>query len=209
MRLYARSGRQLLLQILGDLGLVIWVFLWLFVAWITHDAVLQFTVPVENAGGTLGVLSVGLNAAAIAVGTTPIAGDALRVPFEQLAGGMGDAHEQADLMAVLIDQAAVVLTVVVFAVPVVAYLVKWLPARVTFIWRSREYGKFLLCGAGAEFFALRAIATAPLADLAKITRDPMGAWKSGDPVLIDRLAQVELNRAGHRLPAQPSSRRRG
>ena len=48
----------------------------------------------------------------------------------------------------------------------------------------------------SELFALRAIANAPIRDLVKITKDPMGAWKSGDMDIIRKLANLELREDG-------------
>ena len=61
---------------------------------------------------------------------------------------------------------------------------------------------------GHELLALRALANGTLADLAGVGGDPVAAWRRGDPLVMRRLAGLELKRAGVRPPrgfSRPSS----
>jgi hypothetical protein len=44
------------------------------------------------------------------------------------------------------------------------------------------------------------MATQPMPVLARISDDPVAAWRAGDRAVITRLAEVELRRAGLLLP---------
>jgi hypothetical protein len=46
--------------------------------------------------------------------------------------------------------------------------------------------------------ALRALANRPLPKLAKISPDPVGAWRDQDPIAIRGLAALELRSSGIR-----------
>ena len=50
--------------------------------------------------------------------------------------------------------------------------------------------------AGEQLLALRALANRPLAKLAAISDDPVGAWRREDPAAISGLAALELRSAG-------------
>jgi hypothetical protein len=99
----------------------------------------------------------------------------------------------------LIETAALVVAIVVFVLPVLWMGSKWLPGRLEF-WRNSTRVKKLAKGENGErLFALRALATAPLTQLASINSDPMGAWLSDDRETIRRLAALELGKDGFSL----------
>ena len=51
-----------------------------------------------------------------------------------------------------------------------------------------------------DLFALRALARQPMHRLAKISDDPAGAWRRGDPEVVRRLAVLELREVGLKPP---------
>ena len=86
-------------------------------------------------------------------------------------------------------------------------------------WRSRCRGCCCGCGSsgasgrrsrwpgrrpGEQLLALRALANRPLAKLAEVSSDPVGAWRREDPGTIRGLAALELRSAGvaRRTPAR-------
>ncbi|HEY0776081.1 MAG TPA: hypothetical protein VGD51_18490, partial [Nocardioidaceae bacterium] len=56
-----------------------------------------------------------------------------------------------------------------------------------------------------DLFALRAMAHQPLHRLARISDDPAGAWRRGDPDVVRRLATLELRDSGLSVPEVPIS----
>jgi hypothetical protein len=52
--------------------------------------------------------------------------------------------------------------------------------------------------AGEQLLALRALANRPLAKLAAVSMDPVGAWRREDVIAISGLANLELRSAGVR-----------
>ena len=65
--------------------------------------------------------------------------------------------------------------------------------------------RFLDEGADLDLFALRAMAHQPLHVLARVDPDPAGAWRRGEPDVVDRLARLELRSAGLRPPGRRTS----
>ena len=77
----------------------------------------------------------------------------------------------------------------------------YLPSRLRFVRRATAGQRYLDSGADLDLFALRAMAHQPLHVLAGIDADPAGAWRRGDPDVVDRLARLELRSVGLRPPA--------
>ena len=100
-----------------------------------------------------------------------------------------------------IDRAATLLGWLVFSIPVVILLVIWLPARIRFVRRARASQHFIDAEADLDLFALRAMTSQPMHVIARISDDPVAAWRRGDRAVIDALAAVELRRSGLRPPS--------
>ncbi|MDR0435198.1 MAG: hypothetical protein LBH11_00240 [Propionibacteriaceae bacterium] len=211
MDLYARPSKLLVKQLLWDLGMALWVFLFIRVAQAVYWLVNLFAAPARKMGELTKSMSDGLVSAADSVGEVPLVGDTLRVPFDGLSGGLAEITDVASSMVHLIETAALVVAIVVFAVPVVWLGSKWLPGRLEF-WRNSPRVKKLAKGLNGErLFALRALATAPLTELAAVNADPMGAWLADDRETVRRLAAIELGKDGFSLaqaqqPAKSTTR---
>ena len=74
----------------------------------------------------------------------------------------------------------------------------WLFLRVRFFRRKWTALTLASTPAGEQLLALRALANRPLAKLAAISADPVGAWRREDAVAIRGLAALELRAAGVR-----------
>ena len=73
----------------------------------------------------------------------------------------------------------------------------WLFLRLRFFrrkWAVTDAGRHRR--PGEQLLALRALANRPLAKLAAVSDDPVGAWRHEDPVAIRGLAALELRSAG-------------
>ena len=92
------------------------------------------------------------------------------------------------------------LGVLIAVIPVLLVLAVWLPARVRFARRAGAAQRFVDADADLDLFALRAMAGQPMHLLARISDDPAGAWRRGDPDVVRRLAVLELRSVGLRPP---------
>ena len=89
-----------------------------------------------------------------------------------------------------------VLALAVAAPPILCVAMPWLFLRMRFFrrkWTGADAGR---TPAGEQLLALRALANRPLAKLAAIHADPVGAWRREDPMAIRGLAALELRAAG-------------
>jgi hypothetical protein len=75
---------------------------------------------------------------------------------------------------------------------------RWLPPRLQW---SREAGAAGRLRGDVELLALRAAASAPLAELSRLGPDPVTRWRAGDAGAGAALAALELQRLGLRPTA--------
>lgn len=202
MKIYADQRLRALGQVLVDLALVGWVFLWVRIGVAVHDVVGRLAAPgrtLESAGSSL---EAGLASAGEKMSGVPLVGDDLKAPFES-AGG---AAAQITVAGVGIQEAvattALVLGIAVAAWPIVTGVVWWLRRRIAFIRQATAVDRLVRGGADLDLFALRALARQSLPELARVSADPAGDWRRGDQVTVRALARLELAEAGVVVPAR-------
>ena len=88
------------------------------------------------------------------------------------------------------------LALAVAAPPIMAIAMPWLVLRLRFFRRKWVALTLARTPAGEQLLALRALANRPLAKLAAINPDPVGAWRREDVTAISGLAALELRAAG-------------
>jgi hypothetical protein len=200
VKLYADGQLRRSRQVVTDLLVVLWVVVWVQLARVVHDATLALAAPgrtIEAAGGGLAAR---LRDAGAAVDDVPLVGDRVRSPFEG-AGRAADQIASAGASQVAaVQHLAFWLGIVVAAIPVLVVLALWGPARWRFVRQASAGQRFLDSSADLELFALRAMARQPMHRLARISSDPVAAWRAGDREVVRALAVLELQEAGLRPP---------
>ena len=130
MKLYADRPLRVTNQLLGDALVVAWSALWVWAGVRLHDLVLGLAAPGEQAEEAGRTLQRSLGDAAANVGEVPLAGDALRTPFDEGAGAGGDFAEAAQSYQDAVADLALLAGVLVASAPIVIVLALWLPRRV-------------------------------------------------------------------------------
>ncbi len=196
MKLYADTPGRRELQLVGDLGLAIWVVVWIWLADVVHDAVLGLATPgrkLEAAGTSMGD---SLRDAGSTVGGIPYVGDDASRPFDG-AGASADQVASAGRSQVeAVETLAFWLGLAVALIPILIALAVWVPPRVRFVRRATAGQRFIDSAADLDLFALRAMANQPLHVLAGVSPDPAEAWRRKDPDVVRRLAALELKSVG-------------
>jgi hypothetical protein len=198
--LYAEHRGRMLGQLAADLFMIVWIGVWALVGLATERTVDAVATPLRTTRDRAGQLADQVRQAAEQAGQLPGVGGELRKPFDGTADQVQGLIGSVELQITAIDRAAALLGWLVFAIPVVILLVIWLPARVRFVRRARAAQRFVDGPADLDLFALRAMTTQPMHVIAKISDDPVAAWRHGDQAVIDALAAVELRRSGLRPP---------
>jgi hypothetical protein len=201
MSFYARRPWRLLGQLTADLFMIGWVVLWWFAGRATQQTVAAVAAPARSTGDAARSLADQVRQAADQAARVPGLGGELRRPFDEAAGSLQSVIGAADQQVASIERFGLLLGWLVFAIPVLILLVIWLPARIRFFFRARAAQRFLDAQADLDLFALRAMVAQPMHVIAKISDDPVAAWRRGDRSVINALAAVELRRSGLRPPA--------
>ncbi len=205
MKLYADSPTRRVRQMVGDALLLAWILLWIQIGRAVHDATMALARPGEeiNEAGT--GLADKLREASSVVGGTPLVGDELQSPFD----GAGDAADQiagAGTSSVeAVEQLADWLGWSVGAIPVLILLVVYVPLRWRFVRTATAGQRFVDAAEDLDLFALRALTRQPMHLLGRISDDPAGAWRRGDPDVVRALALLELKDVGLTPPPAKTS----
>jgi hypothetical protein len=206
MKLYADAPVRRSLQVLGDVLLVVWVYLWVRIALVVRDATLGLAEPGQRIadGGT--TLAEQLRGAGKSVGDLPLVGDEVRGPFDGAGGAAERIAAAGESQVEAVETLAFWLGVSVGAIPVLIVLAVYLPLRWRFVREATAGARFVDSTDDLDLFALRAMTRQPLHRLARISDDPAGAWRRRDPEVVRALAALELRDSGLSVPEPTGSR---
>ncbi len=178
MRWYAETPALRTRQVVGDVLTLLWCLVWVRVGVAVHHAVARLAAPGRQLQDAGGGLRDGLQRAADRTGDVPLVGDGLRGPLDSAADA-GDALVRAgQAQETAVGRAALLLGLVVAALPVLWALSRRVPARLTW---AREAGAAVRLRGDVELLALRAATGRPLSELATLGPQPVGRWRRGEP----------------------------
>ena len=193
---YATTPARLTAQLFSDIAVAIWIVVWVLVGAAVHSAIStigDFGRDLES--GANGVAD-NLGGASERTRNIPLLGDALSDPLGaagEAARGIAGAGHNLDTTAGWMSW---LLALAVAAPPILAVAMPWLFLRLRFFRRKWTAVTLASTAAGEQLLALRALANRPLAKLAAINADPVGAWRREDPLAVRGLAALELRAAG-------------
>lgn len=196
MKLYSDVGAQRAGQLVGDLLLVVWVWVCVELGLLVYRVTDALGTPGRKAAEAGDGLAGQLRRLSEPIGKVPAVGDQLRSPIDGAAGAAGKLAQAGRDQAHAVEQLAYLLAAVTIGLPVLFALLIWLPRRIRFSRRATAARKFIDNAADLDLFALRAMANQPMHKLAKISDDPVKAWRDGDAEVIARLAGLELRSSG-------------
>jgi hypothetical protein len=201
VKLYSDVGRQRVGQLVGDLMLVGWIWLCVELGQLVFRVTNALGAPGRKAAEAGDGLAGDLRRLSEPIGKVPVVGDQLRSPVDGAAGAAGKLAEAGRDHAQAVEQLAYVLAGVTIGLPVLFALLIWLPRRIRFARRASAAQRFIDNAADLDLFALRAMANQPMHKLAKISDDPVAAWRDGDSDVIAKLANLELRSTGLKAPS--------
>jgi hypothetical protein len=200
VKLYSDVGSQRFGQVFGDLLLLGWIAFCTALGLAVFKITNALGYPGRKAAEAGDGLAGDLHNMSGPVGKVPLVGDQLRSPIDGAASAAGKLAEAGREQAHAVEQLAYLLAGVTIGLPVLFALLIWLPRRIRFSRRATAARKFIDNAADLDLFALRAMANQPMHKLAKISADPVTAWREGDTTVITKLADLELRTTGLRLP---------
>ena len=206
MKLYSDVGTQRFGQVVGDLMLVAWIWLCVELGQLVFKVTNALGTPGRKAAEAGDGLAGDLRRLSEPIGKVPAVGDQLRSPIDGAAGAAGRMAQAGRDQAHAVEQLAYVLAGVTIGLPILFALLIWLPRRIRFSRRASAAQRFIDSAADLDLFALRAMANQPMHKLAKISDDPVTAWREGDTAVITQLADLELRSTGLHAPRTPTTR---
>jgi hypothetical protein len=198
VKIYADRLPTAVRQLLTDVFVAIWVYAWIRAGFWIHDLVLKLGVPGRKLEGAGTGIADNLADAGGKVGRVPIVGDDLTAPFQQAAEAARSLADAGRDQQAIIGRLALAMAVLLVAVPLSLVLFGWLPLRLRWMRRAAVARAVRNQPAGRDLLALRALATRPLNQLAKLGPDIAQSWRDGDPAAVDALAALELKDLGLR-----------
>ena len=196
MKLYADTPSRRVAQLFADLVTVAWIAGWVFVGNLVHEMVSALAVPGQKMDDAGTSLSAKLLEAAGKVDDLPLVKDGVAAPFEGAAKAADQLRAAGEAQVDAVSTIAIWLAVGVVVVPVLMWLMVYVPLRWRFIRNATSTQRFLETGTAADLVALRAMSTQPLHKLVKISNDPVRAWREGDADVVAKLAELELKSVG-------------
>ena len=200
LRPYSASPARALLQVAVDVTVVVWCWFWVRLARVVHEAVTATgQVGYQVRDGANGLRANLTDAAAQARGLPLVGdavGDALGKPFTAAGGAVQQIADAGTGLGDQVTGLALPLALVVALAPVLSVVLLWLPARYRFARRAGETAALAATPGGESLLALRALATRPVHEIARVCPDPVEAWRRGDADVVGRLAAIERRRAG-------------
>ncbi|GIF16168.1 hypothetical protein [Actinoplanes teichomyceticus] len=198
MKLYADRAPTAVRQVVTDVLVVVWVYLWIRVAIWIHDVVEKLAVPGQKLQDAGSGIAGNLADAGGKVGRVPVVGDDLTRPFAGAADAARSLAEAGRQQQELVGKLALILPLIALAAPLALVLFLWLPLRLRWIRRAAVARSVRDLPAGRDLLALRALASRPLGELARMGPDIAQSWRAGDAAAVDALAELELRRLGLR-----------
>jgi hypothetical protein len=198
VKLYADRASTALRQLVTDVIVVIWVYVWIRLAMALYDLVEKLAVPGQKLQGAGTGMADNLDNVGSHIGDVPIAGKSLAAPFGKAADAARSLSDAGKQQQDIVHHLSWILAALTLAVPLALVLFVWLPLRVRWMVRAGAAKKLRSASAGRDLLALRALATQPLGRLTRMDPEIAAAWRRGDPKAVDALAIMQLKSLGLR-----------
>lgn len=196
MKLYAERLPTAIRQLLTDIVVVVWAYLWIRAGFWVHDMVAKLAVPGQKLQTAGGGIADNLADVGSKVNRVPLVGDQLVKPFNGAADAARAIADAGRQQQHVVDQMSVLLAVFAVSVPLALVIFLWLPFRLRWMRRAGVASAVRSEPAGRDLLALRALAGRPLNELTRLGPDIAQSWRNGDAEAVDALAALELKRLG-------------
>jgi hypothetical protein len=194
MRIYAERPGRAALQLLADVGVLLWVVVVVRSAQAVQASVLMLQAPAQQLTGAGDSIRGAFDDAARTASRVPFVGD-------DLARALGNGTNAGDSLSAsgrnlstAVEAAGFSIAAAVVLVGVLPVVAVWLTLRVRWVLAARSAR--LARRAGDDLLALQALTRRSTAKLLRVSPDPAAAWRHGDPATVAALAAVELAALG-------------
>ena len=203
MKLYADSTVRRTLQVVADVVFVLWLVLWVWIGNAVHDGTMELAGPGRQTDSSASALADQLRDAGGRISDAPLVGDELATPFDKAADASDGIASAGRDTVEAVERLALLLGLSVALIPILIAAAVHLPIRYRFVREATAGARFIDEREDLDLFALRALANQPMHVLARVSDDPAGAWRAGDPEVVRALATLELADVGLRPRTLP------
>ena len=199
MKIYAEVPYFRTRQILLDVAVLLWIYVWVRVGLFMRDLVERLAGPgrtVEDAGGDL---ASNLDSISGTIADLPLVGESLQTPFGAAADAGRVLQRAGQTHQDVIHSLAFWLGLLLALIPILYVLLKYIPGRLRWIREASAAAKLRIDADDLRLFAIRAVATRPLYELRRACPDPAGCLATEN---YEPLAALELSALG----LQPGSK---
>jgi hypothetical protein len=205
MLLYADTAGRRTVQLVADLLFVLWLVLWVWVGLVVHDGTMALASPGRQTDESASAMAGQLRDAGGALDDVPLIGDEVATPFDKAAEASDGIAAAGRSSVRAVEKLAFVLGLSIALIPILVVMAFYLPGRWRFIREATAGARFIDAADDLDLFALRALANQPMRVLATVSDDPAGDWRRKDPLVVTRLAELELKSVGLRPRRMPSA----
>lgn len=198
MKLYADRAPTALRQLLTDVFVVVWVYVWVRLGMMLFDLIQKLAVPGQKLEGAGNGLADNLKGAGDKINGIPGVPDSVAAPFTNAANAARSLADAGREQQQIVNDLAWIMSVLLVAVPVALLVLLWLPLRIRWIRRAGSAARLRNATSGRDLLALRALATQPLGKLVNIDPEIAALWRKGDKQAVEALASLELRSLGLR-----------
>ena len=198
MLLYADTPGRRILQLTVDLLFVTWLVTWVWIGLVVHDGTMALAAPGRQTDESASAMAGQLRDAGGQLDDVPLVGDEVAAPFDKAADASDGLAAAGRSSVRAVERLAFVLGLSIALIPILVVMAFYLPGRLRFIREATAGIKFIDSADDLDLFALRALTNQPMRVLAKVSDDPAGDWRRQDPVIVRRLAELELKDVGLR-----------
>ena len=196
MKVYADSPVRFVRQLVTDVLVLCWVLAWVWVGNVVHDGTMALADPGHRIESSATSLAESMREAGGALDDLPIVGDSAATPFDKASEASTSMAEAGRAEVRAVERLAFWLGLSIALIPILVVLAAYLPRRVRFVREATAGQKFIDAESDEDLFALRAMAHQPMHVLARVTDDPVGAWRRGDRATTRALAALEMRDVG-------------
>jgi len=196
MKVYADSPVRFVRQLVTDVLVVCWLLLWVWIGNVVHDGTLALADPGQRIESSATSLAESMSEAGGALDDLPVVGDSAAAPFDKASDASTSLAEAGRAEVRAVERLAFWLGLSIALIPILVVLAAYVPGRVRFVREATAGQRFIDAEADEELFALRAMAHQPMHVLARVSDDPVGAWRNGDRATTRALAALEMRDVG-------------
>lgn len=203
MKLYGETRFFRFRQIAIDVGVLLWIVLWVRIGIFMTRLVGRLAEPgrtIEDAGKSFSSTMAEIGER---ISDLPVLGATLQSPFDAASEAGVSLQEAGQGQQDLVHRIAFWLGFLLAAIPIVLVLLRYVPARMSWIREATAAHRLRIDSADLQLFALRAITNRPLHELRRACKDPAASFAQGD---YEPLARFELASLGLTLDESDSSR---